>query len=170
MKRLFLALMLAGAALATEAPTRPPCENFPWDTARERAAFAATPANTELSGAIVSEVPSGATRLELLPYDINALPAAPGRAPKDATTAKGGWFGIEQPVKAGLYQITLDGKLWVDAVQDGKVLASVAHGSDSGCSVFHKSVRFELDAVPVSLQFTGEGADTVVFTILPARD
>ena len=65
--------------------------------------------------------------------------------------------------------MTIDGRLWVDAVQDGRTLSSEAHSSDATCTLFHKSVRFVLGASPVTLQFSGEGADSVTFTILPAE-
>ena len=92
----------------------------------------------------------------------------PERAPKDAAAARGGWIALPAPA-AGAYQVSIDGPHWVDAIQGGKALQSAAHGSDPTCTLFHKSVRFELTNEPLILQFSGEDTDRVAFTIMPAE-
>lgn len=164
------AMALIGWAAAAEPPANPPCESFAWPMAREAAAFAAAPAATAASGTALGGWPDGVTRLALGPFEATTFPLTPERAPKEAAGAKGGWIVLPAPAAAGTYQVTIDGKLWVDVIQDGKTIASGAHSSDASCAAFHKSVRFALTAAPVTLQFSGAGAETVLFTILPAQD
>ena len=163
------AAALAGWAMAAETPAKPPCENFAWPMAREAAAFAAAPEAASPSGTVLTAWPEGATRLALGPFDATTFPVAPGRAPKEAANAQGGWVVLPAPAKGALYQVTIDGRLWVDAVQDGRTLSSEAHTSDATCTLFHKSVRFRLADGPVTLQFSGNDAASVVFTVLPAE-
>ena len=106
----------------------------------------------------------------MTPFETVTFPLTPERGPREAAGAIGGWVALPAPAAAGPYQVTIDGRLWVDVIQDGKMIASGAYSSDTSCPAFHKSVRFELDIAPVTLQFSGAGADTVTFTILPAQD
>lgn len=159
---------LMGFAAAAEAPAKPPCENFDWPMAREVAAFAAAPAEATASGTTLAAWPDGVTRLALAPFETVTFPVTPERAPKAPNGAKGGWVALPAPAAGGTYQVTIDGKLWVDVIQDGKTIASGAHSSDASCPAFHKSVRFELGLAPVTLQFSGAGDASVTFTILPA--
>ncbi|MCC6919623.1 MAG: hypothetical protein IT548_10495 [Alphaproteobacteria bacterium] len=166
MNLLLAAILLGETAAAADAPPKPPCENYEWSTAREQAAFAATPTEAT-SGATLDALPAGTTRIALKPLSEAGLPTAPEKAPKDG--AKGAWL-ILPIAAAGTYHITLDGRLWVDAVQAGQTTAPKAHGGDPSCKLFHKSLRFDLQAGPLTLQFSGEGADSVTFTILPAAE
>ncbi|BCW90701.1 hypothetical protein sos41_38760 [Alphaproteobacteria bacterium SO-S41] len=171
MKRLIMTiagLALASAAAAAEPPAKPPCENFDWPMAREVAAFAAAPAEAAASGTGLKAWPDGVTRLALGPFETAALPVMPDRAPKETDGAKGAWITLPAPAAGGTYQVTIDSKLWVDVIQDGRTVASGAHSSDASCPAFHKSVRFELGIAPVTLQFSGAGDESVTFTILPA--
>ena len=171
MKHLLLAALLsalATPAFAADAPAKPPCDNFAWETKREQAAFAAAPAEATPSGTTATALPAGAVRLALGPFIDAAFPTPPERAPKDPATAKGGWIALPA-LTAGAYQITIDGKLWVDVVQGGKTAVSTAHSSDPTCTAFHKSVRFTLSGEPVTLQFSGADATSAVFTILPVE-
>lgn len=159
------AILLAHAASAAE-PAKSPCENFAWPMAREQAAFAAAPVEAA-SGTTLDALPSGAVKLALKPVADAALPVAPEKAPKDG--AKAGWVVLPAPA-AGLYQVTASGRFWIDAVQSGAGVKSTAHGSDPSCTLFHKVVRFDLKAEPLTLQFSGADADSVTFTILPASE
>lgn len=166
------ALLIAGFALlhaaqAADAPSKPPCENFPWPMTREVAAFAAAPQDTA-SGATLTAWPSGVIRLALKPYADAALPLPAGKPPADPSKASAGWV-VLPAATAGTYEVTVAGKDWVDVIQDGKALPSVAHASDPSCTAFHKSVRFTLTAAPVTLQVSGEAADSVTFTIFPGQ-
>ena len=161
-------IALTVCAAAADAPAKPPCENFDWPMAREVAAFAAAPAEATPSGTTVTAWPEGVTRLALAPFETVAFPVTPERAPKEPNGAKGGWIVLPAPTAGGIYQVTIDGRLWVDVIQDGKTIASGAHSSDASCPAFHKSVRFELGLAPVTLQFSGAGNENVTFTILPA--
>ena len=120
-----------------------------------------------MSGATLDALPTGTTKVSLKPLGEAALPAVPEKAPRDG--AKAAWL-VVPIVSAGTYQITLDGRLWVDALQSGHATETKAHGGDPSCKLFHKSLRFDLQAGPLTLQFSGDGADSVTFTILPAAE
>lgn len=170
MKRMITVLagvLLAGSALAAEEAKKPPCENFDWPMTQEIAAFIgpATPAN---SGDSLGAWPVGTIALALKPFVDSGLKVPPGRPPKDPTQASAGYIELPAP-EAGVYQVTVAGKQWVDVIQDGKALESIAHGSDPTCTSFHKVVRFQLTDAPVTLQLSGEAADNVTFTILPGQ-
>lgn len=165
MRALLLALLLSGAASA-ESPAQS-CTDFAWPMTREMAAFGTPPAGLTASGAALNEWPVRAVTLSLRPGGETAFPLPPERAPKDGTQA--GAVTLPAPA-AGLYQVTLSGKAWIDIVQNGAPVKSGAHTSDPDCPLMRKSVRFDLVAAPVTLQISGSDATTVTFTILPATE
>lgn len=165
MKRLILAALVA---LAPASAAAAPCEGFAWPMAREKAAFEAASAEVNPAGTTLGAWPAAAETLSLGPGGETDFPMAPERAPKEGTQS--GFIVLPAPPAAGLYQVTLNAKAWIDVVQDGKAVKSGEHSSDRDCPIMRKSVRFDLAAAPVTLQFSGADATSVTFTILPAAE
>ena len=146
---LLAGLGCAGAAAAQE---QPPCEQFAWSIHREQALFSAPHLNTTSSGAVVESLENGIV-LELLPNGAVPFLLPPARRPK--AESYGGVITIANLPKAGTWQVTASGEAWIDVVQDGKAAASVAHTGNRDCEGVRKSVRFELQPGPVTLQVSG---------------
>ena len=71
--------------------------------------------------------------------------------------------------KSGIYQITLSDEAWVDVVQNGRYARSVGSTGRSDCPGVRKSVRLDLDASPLVLQFSGVTPDAITIAIGPAE-
>jgi hypothetical protein len=142
------------------------CKAFSWPMEREAALFsdATTPV---ANGTALTAVPKTAVRLSLVAQKDAAFPTAPQREAKKPE-AKGGWLTIAAPESAGVYQITLSTRGWIDTIQAGKALEHAGFTSDENCAVMHKSVRFTLAAEPVTIQVSDVAESEVVLTILPA--
>lgn len=168
MKHFLVALLLAASAAASAAETPAPCTGFAWPMTAEIAAAGAAPGAAAPPGTTLGAWPEGAITLALAPGGEKAFPLAPERAPKDG--AASGYIALPAPPAPGVYQVSLGGKAWIDAVQDGKALKSGAHASDASCTLIRKSVRFDLVAAPVTLQISGSDATSIVVTIMPASD
>ncbi|WP_448951264.1 hypothetical protein [Labrys neptuniae] len=159
----FMALFVlqAGPALAETAA----CKPFKWSLAREQGWFQAAPPALA-SGATLAK-PEGAAELKLSPASDVAFPVSLDRKP--ATGTFGAFLAVPAIEKAGLYQVTLSEEGWIDVIQAGaKVKYSAATGQKS-CPGLRKSVRFNLQSGPVSLQISGVKADTVKLALAPAE-
>ncbi len=105
---------------------------------------AADPVAVE-TGAEVSLRPDKAIELRLVPQTEAKLPAQPSGQPKSLPDlAYAGAVTIGAIERAGLYQVTLSSPGWIDVVQNGKTLDTVAHTGKSDCPQIRKSVRFNL--------------------------
>ena len=101
---------------------------------------------------------------------MNSVPYAlpPGRQPKIANSY-GGFVLISNVPKAGQYQITASAEGWIDVIQDGKPLASMAHSGRRDCPDVRKSVRFDLQSGAVTIRVSGVDLKLVKLAILPAE-
>ena len=79
------------------------------------------------------------------------------------------WVWRGTPEKPGLHQITLSAEAWVDVVQDGRFLRSVAFSGRSGCAAMRKSVRFELQQRPATIQISGASGQRINLIVTPAN-
>lgn len=71
--------------------------------------------------------------------------------------------------KAGLYQVTLADKAWIDILQNGRALPSTDFTeAPQTCPGVRKSVRFELQAGPAVIELSGAPATAVSLVLLPA--
>jgi hypothetical protein len=86
------------------------------------------------------------------------LVAPPGRPVGEAD--KGGLVRLHIGL-SGTYRIALGGKAWVDVVQAGKTIASVAHAHGAPCSGITKQVDFALAPGDYTIQLTEAAADTI---------
>jgi hypothetical protein len=62
---------------------------------------------------------------------------------------------------AGTYRVALDTGVWIDVVQDGKVVASATHGHGPQCSGIRKMVDFKLAPGRYDLQLSGAAKPAV---------
>ena len=73
-------------------------------------------------------------------------------------------------IAAGRYQITLSGDAWVDAVQNDKRLPMQASTSRDDCPGIRMSVQFDVQSVPLTLQFGGALVRRLNISVLRARE
>jgi hypothetical protein len=140
------------------------CGKFAWSLAREQALFAATDKPNVKVGETLAGLPKTAIVLHLQSNAEAAFAMPPERKPKSEH-----WFGgmLRLPAldKPGIYQVTLSEEAWIDAVQDGRYARSVGSTGRSDCPTLRKSVRLDLSAAPLVLQFSGVTSVSVVIAI-----
>jgi hypothetical protein len=167
------AALLAGLAFAlpgrgpAAAQEKPACEQFAWSVHREQALFSAPDLKTVPAGAALTPQ-DRATALELRPNAEVAYVLPPGRQPKTADSY-GGVISFPDLPKAGPYQVTASAEAWIDVIQNGKAAESAAHTGKRDCADIRKSVRFELEAGPVTLQLSGAPVKIIKLAVLPAE-
>lgn len=150
-RRLVLAAALLAAPGFAAAEEPAGCGAFRWPIERERAALA------EASKPVVPD--GGALRydaaltLELAPFTETSLPHTPERSPK-VTPSFAGHFILATPSKPGRYKVTLASEGWVDVIDNGAFLHPVGFSGALGCEGARKSVKFDLPARPVDVQFS----------------
>jgi hypothetical protein len=152
-----VACAIAGPCLAQE-PVG--CDKFKWPLDKERATLNGTDLPKVVSGDRVTWPIPWATIFALVPFADAKLPAAPERAPKSPTSFAG-FVQIAAPAQTGTYKITLSSEGWIDVVQDGHAVKSVAFSGATGCDGVRKSVKFDLAAQPLTLELSGVPADTI---------
>ena len=157
-----LTICISSAALAQE-PSG--CDKFKWPIERERALLGAATANTEYGPELPGVAATG-TRIKLKPFESSTLPMAPERVPRDKAT-NAGYLKIAKVEKSGLYAVSLSTNGWIDAVQNGKYLKTVAFSGATDCDNIRKVVRFELTDAPLLLQVTGVAADSIAIAVTP---
>jgi hypothetical protein len=92
------------------------------------------------------------------------LPMPPERTPK-ANDNFAGFIQAPAPAKAATYKITLSSAGWIDVVQDGHQVKSIASTGVTGCDGIRKSVKFDLAATPFTVQLSGIESDSVGIVI-----
>lgn len=155
-------LLLAGAAQADEPRG---CGALKWPLERELAAFDHPDRLVAPSGADAA-VSERAIHVKLAPVAEAALPHQPERAAK-RENARAGFLRFA-PVTPGLYQVTLNRGAWIDLVQDGRVLRSVAFTGVHDCRNLRKSVRYELGATPFVVQVSDAAESEIGLMVAPA--
>jgi hypothetical protein len=73
-------------------------------------------------------------------------------------------------IAAGRYQITLSGDAWIDAVQYDKRLPMLASTSRDDCAGIRMSVQFDVQSVPLTLQFGGAMVRRLNISVLRVRE
>jgi hypothetical protein len=94
------------------------------------------------------------------------LVAPPGK-PMGADD-KGGLIRLHVAM-SGTYRLALGGKAWIDVVQKGKTVESVAHGHGAPCSGIAKQVDFTLAPGDYTIQLTGAQADALDMLVTRLR-
>ena len=162
----FFSLVTVVCALVLPALAQEPvgCDKFRWSLDKERATLTGTDLPKVAPGSEVKWPLPFATMVALVPLIDAKLPIAPERSPKSQDTF-GGSIQIAAPVKPGTYRITLSSAGWIDVVQDGHRVGSMAATGAIGCEGVRKSVKFELAASPFIVQLTGIEANTIGLVI-----
>ena len=169
MGRLLCGLGLS-LALMAQAPAHAAspggCDAFDWPLKTELAWMAAADPVAVDAGTEIASKPDKAIELRLVPQAEAKLAAQPSGKPKSLPdVAYAGSVTIGTIEKAGVYQVTLSSPGWIDVLQSGKTLAAVAHTGKSDCPAIRKSVRFDLQTGPVTLQVTSAPAQSVKLAI-----
>jgi hypothetical protein len=92
---------------------------------------------------------------------------APERLPTPGTF--GGTVHLPQIMMPGIYQVTVSQDAWLDVIQEGRHARAVGSSGRRDCPEVRKSVRFELVAGSVSLQFSRVAGPTITVVISPGR-
>ena len=161
------ATLSLGGAKPASAQDIAPCDQFAWPVKREQALFASKEMQHVASGATLDLFPDHGIALELQPHEAVPYALPPGRPPKIANSS-GGLVVISSVPKAGSYQVTASAEAWIDIIQDGKALSSIAHSGRRDCPDVRKSVRFDLQSGAVTIQVSGVGSKLIKLAILPA--
>lgn len=162
MRRIILALaaMLVAAPAFAQEPVG--CDKFKWPLDKERALLAA-PVPVK-SGDTVTQADK-AMRVTLFPEGDVKLPMTPSRAAQNVDSFAG--FVRMPAPKAGIYKITMSAGGWIDVTQDGKGVKSVASNGVTGCEGLRKSVKFDLAALPYSIQVIGVRSPMISIVVTP---
>jgi len=102
----------------------------------------------------------------LLPTPKVEFPVRPDKP--GGSVSKSGLFGFDVP-EDGLYRVALGSGPWVDVIEDGRALVSVAHGHGPDCSGIRKMVDYELKAGPHILQISGNGDAALALMVVKLR-
>lgn len=156
------ALVISSPAPAAETGG---CSSFTWPITTELKWMKADSQDVA-SGAKLSTPPEKAMKLALEPMSAVTFPVAPTGRRKPEGEAYGGIVHFDSPSSApGSYQVSMDVAGWVDVIQDGKALKSSAHNGKTDCDGVRKSVRFNLDPGPFTVEFSNLKKDSLKFTI-----
>lgn len=90
-------------------------------------------------------------------------PSKPG-----GSVSFGGQLSFDVP-ESGTYRVAQDGRSWIDVIEEGKPVASSAHGHGPACSGIAKMVDFGLKPGRHLLQISANGTQalTVMVSSLP---
>lgn len=105
-------------------------------------------------------------RLALTPSTDAKFEVTPTKPPATGTFSGVVRFDV---AKAGTYRVALGGPLWIDVVQGGKALTSVAHAHGPACSPVKKMVDFALPAGRYALQLSGAKTPDALVSITTIR-
>jgi hypothetical protein len=159
-------LVLAACTLALPAVAAEPvgCDKFKWPLDKERATLTGTDLPKVASGGRMNWPLPVATMITLVPFAEAKLPFAPERAPK-SDDSFAGFVEVSAPAKAGIYKVTLSSDGWMDVIQGGRPVRSVAFTGATGCTGVRKSLKFELTSAPFIVQLSGIEANTIGIAI-----
>lgn len=161
--RLAAVALIAAAGLA-QAQEGTGCSGFRWGLDRERAQLAEAGKPSLPNG---GALPYGtAITLELGPLKTAGLPKVPERPPR-STNAFAGHFTLSPPAKPGVYRVTISSEAWIDVLDGGAYLHPIAFTGARDCDGARKSVKFDLPARPLALQFSGVPRDRISVIVSP---
>jgi hypothetical protein len=162
--RWLVAVALIAAPGLAQAQEGSGCGGFRWPLDRERAALVrADKPLLSNGGALGYDV---ATTLGLQPLSGAGLPKVPERPPK-STNSFAGHFTVPAPAKPGVYRVTISSEGWVDVLDGGDYLHPTAFTGAKDCEGARKSVKFNLPARPLALQFSGVPGDQISVIVSP---
>ena len=164
----FARWLVAVAVIATPGLARAQegsgCGGFKWPLDHERTALVRSDkASLPNGGSLPYDV---AITVELQPLSAAGLPKVPERAPKSPSSFAG-HFALAAPAKPGAYRVTISSEGWVDVLDGGAYLHPIAFTGARDCEGARKSVKFDLPARPLALQFSGVPKDQVSVIVSP---
>jgi hypothetical protein len=161
-----ISLIVLALCIATPAFAQEPvgCDKFKWPLDKERATLAGSDLPKVASSSRVNWPIPFAAAVTLVPLAEAKLPMAPERAPK-SNESFAGFIQSPAPAKAATYKITLSSEGWIDVVQDGRRVQSITSTGVRGCDGVRKSVKFDLAAMPFTIELSGIEANTIAIAI-----
>jgi hypothetical protein len=164
MRARFIACVLTFLAAAPVVAAEDGCGRFDWRVDREIELFGeGFFADVESQSALPKD---GAFSMLLQPIAQVIYTVPPERGRDDGY---GGIVTLEW-IAAGRYQITLSGDAWIDAVQNDKRVPMLASTSRDDCPGIRMSVQFEIQSVPLTLQFGGAMVRRLNISVLRVRE
>jgi hypothetical protein len=164
MRARFLACVLTFLVAAPVVAAEDGCGRFDWRVDREIELFGeGFYADVESQSALPKD---GAFSMLLQPIAQVIYTVPPERGRDDGY---GGIVTLEW-IAAGRYQITLSGDAWIDAVQNDKRLPMLASTSRDDCPGIRMSVQFDIQSVPLTLQFGGAMVRRLNISVLRVRE
>lgn len=164
MRARFLACVLTFLVAAPVVAAEDGCGRFDWRVDREIELFGeGFFADVESQSALPKD---GAFSMLLLPVAQVIYTVPPERGRDDGY---GGIVTLEW-IAAGRYQITLSGDAWIDAVQNDKRLPMLVSTSRDDCPGIRMSVQFDIQSVPLTLQFGGAMVRRLNISVLRVRE
>ena len=153
-----LALLAVQGAAAEDG-----CRQFAWPVDRELELFSdGFVVDVESESALPKD---GVFSLLLQPVATVLYTVTPERGRDDGL---GGTVTLEW-ISAGRYQVTLSGDAWIDALQNERRLPVLASTSRGDCPGVRQSVQFEVDSLPLTLQFGGATVRRLNVAVLRVR-
>jgi hypothetical protein len=153
-----LAILAATAVAADDG-----CGRFDWSVDREQELFGdGFQADVRSESALPRD---GVFSLRLQPVATVIYLVPPERGRDDGL---GGVVTLEW-ISAGRWQVTLSADAWIDAVQNDRRLTPLATTSRTDCPGIRQSVQYEVEGVPLTLQFGGASVKRLNIAVLRAR-
>ncbi|MGD1036157.1 MAG: hypothetical protein ABR878_02985 [Roseiarcus sp.] len=163
LRRILLIAALSSPAFA-QAGEPSGCDKFKWPLAHERSALSAPQiARLESGATLAFDV---AASVHLAPLAEAKLEMAPERAPK-ASPSYAGAVELDAPAAAGIFKVSLSDAGWIDVVQDGRFVKPVAVSGAADCPGLRRSVKFPLEAKPLTIQLSGVKAPDISLMVSP---
>ena len=164
MRARFIACVLTFLVAAPVVAAEDGCGRFDWRVDREIELFGeGFFADVESQSALPKD---GAFSMLLQPIAQVIYTVPPERGRDDGY---GGIVTLEW-IAAGRYQITLSGDAWIDAVQNDKRLPMLVSTSRDDCPGIRMSVQFDVQSVPLTLQFGGAMVRRLNISVLRVRE
>jgi hypothetical protein len=158
-----LAIMIVASSLAAGpvwAQEPVGCDKFKWSLDEERGLLTSKDEPTVASGTSVKASLPVALMVTLVPFADAKLPIAPERAPR-LPESFAGFIQMSAPAHDGIYKVSLSSEAWIDVVQGGRLLKSVAFTGATGCTGIRKSVKFDLKAEPFAVQLSNVPTNSI---------
>lgn len=149
-RRIFLIAALLSPAWA-QAAEPSGCDKFKWPIAHEQSALSAPQVARLESGALLGL--DAAASVHLGPQFEAKLEMPPERPPR-ASPSYAGAVNLNAPGAAGTYKVSLSGEGWIDVIQDGRFVKPVGFSGALDCPSLRKSVKFSLEAKPLTIQIS----------------
>lgn len=144
------------------------CTKFGWPLTRELQWLGGGNLPVYESGARRDTPPDNAFTLDL-DADNDATLVMPLERKSRNDNGYGGSISFGALPRGGLYQITLSEDGLVDIIQDGHYLKKKASHMRRDCPAVRRSIRVELTAAPLVLQFGGVEMPSLTIAVAPAE-